>query len=361
MPTARTLHGARLEVAPGVGPGLGSRLTTDWPRHRIAVVIDATVDALHGPALRSGLPRDVVWCPIPSGEATKTRATWAAVTDTLHAAGLGRDTLIVAVGGGVTTDLAGFVAATFARGVPTVLVPTSLLAMVDAAIGGKTGVDTPHGKNLVGALHQPALVLIDPRWLDTLPPADRRHGAAEALKHGIVADAAHLEWLVTHLPTAIDQTPFPPAIADALIARSVEIKATIVEEDPEDRGRRRILNFGHTIGHALERCSDYTIPHGAAVAIGMVAEARLGEHLGVTHSGVADRIAAAVDALGLPTRRPSTLHPDAIVAATHADKKTVGGRVAYALPERLGTMAGAASGFVIPIPDADVIRALTEM
>lgn len=361
MPTARTLHGARLEVAPGLGPALGSRLTSAWPRHRLAVVIDATVDALHGPTLRAGLPPETVWCPIPSGEATKTRATWAAVTDTLHAAGLGRDTVIVAVGGGVTTDLAGFVAATFARGVPTVLVPTSLLAMVDAAIGGKTGVDTPHGKNLVGALHHPELVLIDPRWLDTLPPADRRHGAAEALKHGIVADAAHVEWITTHLSAALDRTPFPSAVADALIARSVEIKAAIVEEDPEDRGRRRVLNFGHTIGHALERLSDYTIPHGAAVAIGMVAEARLGERIGVTRDGVADRIAAACDALGLPTRGPSTLQPDAIVAATRADKKAAGGQVGYALPETIGAMAGAASGFVIPVPDADVLRALTEM
>ena len=361
MPTARTLHGARLEVAPGLGPALGSRLTTAWPRHRVAVVIDATVEALHGPALRAGLPPDTVWCPIPPGEATKTRTTWAAVTDALHAAGLGRDTVIAAVGGGVTTDLAGFVAATFARGVPSVLVPTSLLAMVDAAIGGKTGVDTPHGKNLVGALHHPALVLIDPRWLDTLPPAERRHGAAEALKHGVVADAAHVAWIATQLPAALDRTPFPSAIAEALIARSVEIKAAIVEDDPEDRGRRRIPNFGHTIGHALERLSDYTIPHGAAVAIGMVAEARLGERLGVTRDGVADGIAAACDALGLPTRAPSPLRPEAIVETTHADKKAAGGRVAYALPVALGTMAGADSGFVIPVPDADVIRALTEM
>ncbi|MDQ8144832.1 MAG: 3-dehydroquinate synthase [Gemmatimonadota bacterium] len=361
MPTARTLHGARLEVAPGLGAALGARLATGWPRHRVAVVIDTTVDTLHGAALRAALPSDVTWCPIPPGETTKTRATWAAVTDTLHAAGLGRDTVIVAVGGGVTTDLTGFVAATFARGVPTVLVPTTLLAMVDAAIGGKTGVDTPFGKNLVGALHHPDLVLIDPRWLDTLPRAERRHGAAEALKHGIVADAAHVDWLTATLPGAIDATPIPPAIADALLSRSVEIKAEIVEADPEDRGRRRVLNFGHTIGHALERLSDYTIPHGAAVAIGMVAEARLGERLGVTHGGVADRITAACDALALPTQRPSTISADAIVAATRADKKASGGQVAYALPETLGTMAGATSGFVIPVPDADVLHALTEM
>lgn len=361
MPTARTLHGARLEVAPGLVPALGHRLAEGWPDRRLAVVIDATVDALHGAALRTALPADAVWCPIPPGEATKTRDTWARVTDTLHAAGLGRDTLLVAVGGGVTTDLAGFVAATFGRGIPTVLVPTTLLAMVDAAIGGKTGVDTPHGKNLVGALHHPAAVLIDPCWLDTLPLAERRHGAAEALKHGVVADADHFAWLASTLPDVLATTPFPSAVADELLTRSVVLKAAVVAEDPEDRGRRRILNFGHTIGHALEQLSAYALPHGAAVAVGMVAEARLGERLGVTTIGVADRIAAACAALGLPTALPRGMTPEAILAATRADKKASAGRVAYALPAGLGTMAGAASGWVIPVPDADVLQALTEM
>lgn len=361
MPTARTLHGARLEVAPGLVPALERRLAEGWPDRRLAVVIDATVDALHGAALRASLPADAVWCPIPPGEATKSRDTWARVTDTLHAAGLGRDTLLVAVGGGVTTDLAGFVAATFGRGVPTVLVPTTLLAMVDAAIGGKTGVDTPHGKNLVGAVHHPAAVLIDPVWLDTLPLAERRHGAVEALKHGVVADADHFAWLAARLPDALTSTPLPAALTDALLTRSVELKAAVVAEDPHDHGRRRILNFGHTIGHALEQLSDYTLPHGAAVAIGMVAEARLGERLGVTAAGVAERIAEACAALGLSTARPVAMPPDAILAATRADKKASAGRVAYALPAALGTMAGADSGWLIPAPDADVLQVLTEM
>lgn len=361
MPAARTLHGARLEVAHGAAATLGERLRTTWPDRRVGVIIDATVDAAHGAALRRQLPADAVWLPFPAGEASKTRTTWAALTDALHAAGLGRDTVLVGIGGGVATDLAGFVAATFGRGVPAVLVPTSLLAMIDAAIGGKTGVDTPHGKNLVGVLHHPALVLIDPAFLDTLPPVERRHGAAEALKHGVIADAAYFAWAEESLPTAVTRTPMPAAVTEPLVRRSVELKAAIVAADATDAGPRRALNFGHTIGHALEQVSGYAIPHGAAVAAGMVTEARLGERIGVTAPGTADRIAAACRALELPTAIPAGIAPTRLVEATHADKKAHGGEVRYALPEAIGRMAAADAGFLIPIPDAEVVRALTEM
>jgi 3-dehydroquinate synthase len=201
----------------------------------------------------------------------------------------------VALGGGVTGDLAGFVAATFLRGLPFVQVPTSALAMIDAAVGGKTAVDVPAGKNLVGAIHQPRLVLADTETLCTLPAAGLADGMAEAVKHGVVADASYLGYVEQHSAAILARDP---RVMEHVVARSVEIKAAVVAADPLEAGRRAVLNFGHTVGHAIEAAAGFSVPHGAAVAAGMVAEARLGERVGRTVAGTATRIAAAIARFG---------------------------------------------------------------
>jgi 3-dehydroquinate synthase len=245
-------------------------------------------------------------------------------------------------------DLAGFVAATFMRGVPVVQCPTSLLAMIDASIGGKTGVDTAAGKNLVGAFHPPAAVLADVETIQTLSPAQRRAGLAEAIKHGVLADADYFARLEAQLPALLDAEP--SATLDA-VARSVEIKAEVVRADERENGRRKTLNLGHTLGHALEHVSGYALLHGEAVAIGMVLEARMAERLGVAQPGTAQRISEVLARAGLPVQRPAALPVDAIVDATRLDKKARGGRVEYALPARIGAMAGAESGWSLPVDD----------
>ncbi|HEX6589851.1 MAG TPA: 3-dehydroquinate synthase [Longimicrobiales bacterium] len=323
-----------------------AELTTEFADHAICIVSDEVVAELHGRALAEAvagaLPRSAL-LTFPAGEASKTRETWARLTDAMIDARFGRDTVVVAIGGGVTGDLAGFVAATYMRGVPIVHVPTSLVAMVDAALGGKTAVDVPAGKNLVGAFHMPSTVVIDPRFLRTLPAAYVREGLVEALKHGVIADSAYFYWILAHAHAlAREGGPADPADAARLVERSVQIKTEVVEKDPSEHGRRAILNFGHTVGHALEQANGYTISHGHAVARGMVVEARVGEALGTTAPGTADRIAEAVRALDIPGV-PAT-DARAVLDAAMTDKKNRAGALRMTLVQSIGTVARAPSG-----------------
>jgi 3-dehydroquinate synthase len=351
-------------VGGGALDALGAAARAAAPAHRFALVTDDAVAPLHAgralAALAPHAPAEPLLVTVPPGEAHKTRETWAAVTDRLLDAGCGRDTTVVALGGGVVGDLAGFVAATFLRGVPVVQVPTTLLAMVDASVGGKTGVDTRHGKNLVGAFHPPAAVLLDPALLATLPAPDLAAGAAEALKHGAIADAAYFAEVAALLP-ALARGGAAAAGDErlrSLVQQSVRIKAAVVAEDPRERGRRKTLNFGHTVGHAVESAGGYALRHGEAVAVGMVAEALLAERLGVAEGGTAERLRAACAAGGLPTALPDGLAPDTVLAATRGDKKARAGRVAYALPTRVGAMADAGGHWAIAADDADVLAVL---
>ena len=374
MTTTLALHGAAIEIAPGALATLGARLRALLPDRRVAIIADQQVAQLYGAkalaaVLSSGLTLGATTggtsapglFTFPAGEAQKTRSTWGALTDQLIASGHRRDTVIVALGGGVTGDLAGFVAATFLRGVPVVQVPTSLLAMIDASIGGKAGVDTPAGKNLVGAFHQPSLVVVDPQLLKTLPPQHLRAGLAEAIKHGIIADAAYFGWIASSLRELLHGDEFDDSTALHLVQRSIEIKVDVVARDEREAGVRKILNFGHTIAHAVEHVTGYGVSHGEAVAIGMVAEARLAERLGIAKGGLADTISTVLDAAGLPTRLPEGLDRAEIVTATRADKKSRAGKVEYALPEAVGTMASAEKGFAIAVPEADVLRTLEHL
>jgi 3-dehydroquinate synthase len=306
---------------------------------RWAVISDTTVAPLYAPAARASLEGAGLASSVhtfPAGEKNKTRKSWSILTDELVEQGLGRDGGVVALGGGVVGDLAGFVAATFMRGVPVVQVPTSVVAMVDSAVGGKTGVDTGAGKNLVGSFHPPALVLVDPTTLRTLPPAQRAQGWAEAVKHGAILDEPYLRDLERDVEGLLGADA---AVAGAAVARSIELKAGVVGLDEREADVREVLNFGHTLGHALEAESGYELSHGSAVSIGMVLEARLGESVGVTARGSVERLAAVLSRLGLPTTPPDGLDAARVEACTHRDKKVRGGHPRFVLLERIGSVA----------------------
>lgn len=339
-----------------IGAGLLNQLATQLPLYnaarRWAMISDSTVADAIGERIAHDLRLSLF--RFPSGESNKTVETWAALSSAILAAGFGRDSGILALGGGVTGDLAGFVAATYMRGIPVIQVPTSLLAMIDASIGGKTGLDTPEGKNLIGAFHQPAAVLVDPDLLRSLPDPELRAGLAEAIKHAAIADPAYLLFIQSNVSSIMARDP---AVLQQLVARSVEIKVSYVNEDPFEAGPRAALNFGHTIGHALERVLNYTLHHGHAVAIGMVAEARIGEALGVTEPGTAEAIRAVLDAAGLPAQLPAQVDVAQVIAATSTDKKARAGNVRYTLPARVGELARAADGGWTHSVDSGVVDA----
>lgn len=326
---------------------------------RLAVISDTTVARLHALPLAAaaGVPTDDVFT-FPAGEASKTRDHWGRITDAMLARGFGRDAAVVAVGGGVTGDLAGFVAAAFMRGVPVIQVPTTLLAMIDASVGGKTGVDTPAGKNLVGAFHHPVLVLADPAALATLPRAEIRNGLAEALKHAVVTSPAELAWLLGAAAVVGDPSHASSPEMAELVARNIAIKASVVARDERESGMRKVLNFGHTIGHAVEQVSGFAIPHGESVAIGMRVEAHIACLLHLAAPALEAQITAALGVLGLPVRPAIRLPADAVLAATRTDKKARGSHVEYALAKDIGVMAAADAGYSTPVTDPVVLGAL---
>jgi 3-dehydroquinate synthase len=348
----------RVTVGAGALDHAGEIAKETAPAHRYAIITDSNVGPIHAARLRASFADAQTFLfTIPAGEAHKTRETWASLTDELLYTGFGRDTTILALGGGVVGDVAGFVAATYMRGVPYIQIPTSLLAMIDASVGGKTGVDTAAGKNLVGAFHQPAAVIADISVLETLPREHLRAGFAEAIKHGVIADAAYFEKTAT-LAGSVDSLDISSEAMLDVVARSIEIKANIVQQDEREGGIRKTLNFGHTIGHAIELCSNYEMLHGAAVAAGMVYEGRLAEMLGIGERGTSDRVRDAVASAGLPSARPSLMAIDQIVRASHTDKKARRGQVEYALPLRIGAMNPANGRWSIPVSDDLATQAL---
>jgi 3-dehydroquinate synthase len=328
------------------------------PAHQYAIITDSNVGPLHVDRLCAALGDvQAQVFTIDAGEAQKTRETWGRLTDQMLHAGFGRDSAVIALGGGVVGDLAGFVAATFMRGIPYIQIPTSLLAMIDASVGGKTGVDTIAGKNHVGAFHQPAAVIADISLLETLPRDHLRAGFAEAIKHGAIADAVYFE-STANLAANLDSLGVSSDEMLDVVARSIEIKANVVGQDEREGGIRKTLNFGHTIGHAIELCSDFEILHGAAVATGMIYEARLAELLEIAESGTAARIRDVVAAAQLPVARPRSMSDADVIFATHTDKKARAGRVEYALPLRIGARNPAAGRWSVPVSDDLVSRVL---
>jgi 3-dehydroquinate synthase len=349
-----------IDVKAGSLKDLGDFARRVAPVHRYAVITDTNVGPLYGSIASESLGIDANDClVIPAGENSKSRGSWGWITDQLIERGFGRDSAIVALGGGVIGDLAGFVAATYMRGLPIVHVPTTLLAMIDASIGGKTGVDTQAGKNLVGAFHQPAGVLVDPQLLDTLSLRELRTGFAEALKHGAIANGGYFDSVVSAIPRVLyGRGAAGDSLAD-LIVGSIEIKSGIVARDEHEGGVRKILNFGHTVGHAIEMLSGYSLAHGEAVAIGMTLESRIAERVGIAAGGMEKEIRNALTAAGLPVERPKGMDRDRILEVMQSDKKARAGEVRYALPRAIGEMAGADSGWTVSVAESIVREVLT--
>lgn len=297
-----------------------------------AIVTDSNVGALYaeraaGSLRRAGFAPQVI--TFPAGEEHKTIQTVTQVWGKLLQAGIERNSPVIALGGGVVGDLTGFAAATYLRGVPWINVPTTLLAMIDSSLGGKTGIDLPQGKNLAGAFYPPRLVLADPSLLATLPERELRGGLAEVIKHGVIGDPDLFE-LCSHGVEAALADP------DRLVKQGMAVKLRVIEVDPYEKGIRQALNLGHTIGHGVELASDFSLSHGESIAIGMVAEAQIAEETGLADAGVAETIRAALVNAGLPVEIPAGLETERIAAAMQHDKKKAAGQVRFALPVRIG-------------------------
>ncbi len=345
MTTSVTVSGGAFrpyEVVVGRGllGELGERLAP-LARGRTVVITDETVAALHGKTALASLKAAGVHgrlLTVPPGEGSKSFAELERVIDRMLAFRLDRKDVVVALGGGVVGDLAGLAAALFMRGIDFVQVPTTLLAQVDSSVGGKTAIDTPRGKNLVGAFHQPRLVLADINVLATLPERQLRSGWAEVLKHGLIGDAAFLDWLAGE--GAAGATGDPAALERAVV-RSVEIKSAIVGEDEKEAGRRALLNLGHTFGHAIEAelgFDEARLPHGEAVALGCAMAFRFSAAQGLCPAAGAERVEAVIGAAGLPTRlgQAGSFRGAALLKRMAGDKKAEGGRLTLILARRIG-------------------------
>lgn len=304
---------------------------------RFAILTDDLVYTLHGKQLQTSLKASGLEAHLfsfPPGEQNKTRKTKEFLENSMFEAGLGRDTCIIALGGGVVTDIAGYVAATYCRGIPFVMMPTSLLGMVDASIGGKTGVDVPYGKNLIGSIYQPKKVIIDLSTLKSLPKKELSNGAVEIIKHGIIADLAFFEYLETHSSELLSLAI--PVIEKAVF-HSCQIKKIIVEKDEKEQGERRLLNAGHTIGHALEQLTNFSLTHGEAVAIGLVVESYIALQLGALSKSSFDRIQNILYQYGLPLQLPTRFPPQALYEIMALDKKSKKGQPRFVILDTIGS------------------------
>ncbi|RMH88628.1 3-dehydroquinate synthase [Lysobacter pythonis] len=328
----------RIDIGPGL-LGNGALLGERWRGRHALIVSDGHVAPLYAEAVAATLhaarpEARLATHVIDAGEAHKTLDTFGGAIDALAALGATRDACVFALGGGVVGDLAGFAAACWMRGIDCVQLPTSLLAMVDSSVGGKTAVDIPAGKNLVGAFHPPRAVVIDTDVLRTLPPRELHAGLAEVVKYGAIFDAGFLAWLETNADAllALDAE----ALAEA-IAASCRYKAAVVARDPYEQGERALLNFGHTFGHAIEAEQGFgELVHGEAVAIGMVLAARLSARLGMADETDAARLRALLEKFGLPVAIPPGLHADALLARMRLDKKANASGLRFVLLEGMG-------------------------
>jgi 3-dehydroquinate synthase len=347
----------RVRAGAGALDVLVEEVAADPPGRPLVVVSDDHVMPLHASALAGrlrGRGLAVSTLRIPAGEPAKTRETKAALEDGLADLGAGRDAALVAVGGGVTGDLAGFAAATWHRGVAVVQVPTTLLAMVDAALGGKTAVNLPSGKNLVGSLHQPVALYADPAVLSTLPDADYRDGFAEIVKSAAIADAQLFAWLEASADALARRDG---AALEHVVPTCLRIKSGVVLRDERETGRRAMLNFGHTVGHAIEAASGFRVSHGTAVAAGLCLEAELAaEATGFPREDV-ERLRRLIEGLGLSPRLPPGIDAGEVVVRTRGDKKAREGRTRYALPVRIGAMP-AGDDVTVHVDEARLRRAL---
>lgn len=330
-----------MRIRPGSLADLGAEMQQAGLKGPVLLVSDEQVAALYGQQAHMSLQKagyTASICTLPSGEPHKHIHTVARIWESCAEAGLERSSTIVALGGGVVGDQAGFAAATFLRGVAWVNVPTTLLAMVDSSLGGKTGANLPQGKNLIGAFHAPRLILADPALLHSLPQEELRSGLGETVKHGIIADPQLFDLCAAGMAAVQNNTT-------RLVRQAAAVKVRVILEDPYEHGQRQALNLGHTIGHGVELACGLQISHGEAVAIGMIVEARLAEQQGLAKPGLADQLRQVLARLGLQTKLPAGISLAAVVQAMKMDKKRVGGVVRFALPVQVGEVR---VGVVIP-------------
>jgi 3-dehydroquinate synthase len=332
----KTIHSYEIHIGDEILDRMGMILARNGWAKRYVLVTDTRIDVLHGHKVQSALEKcdlRVDRITVEPGEASKEIGTVLTITEKLTALGADRQTALIALGGGVIGDLTGFAASIYMRGIPVIQVPTTLLAQTDSSIGGKTGVDTAAGKNLLGTFHQPKGVFIDVAFLRTLPDELFRSGLAEVIKYGVIESPELLDDLETAaLAGALRESSF----LERIVTAACRIKKGIVELDERDLGLRRILNFGHTVGHAAEAASGYALSHGESVAIGMVAAATLSERLHYLPADDLRRIASVIRAAGLPDRLPRNLDSDEILSRIARDKKKDGEIVHFVLLKKLG-------------------------
>ncbi len=338
----------------GLLPEVPENLKTLDLGHRYAVVADSNVADILGEDLvrllhETGLEADLF--TFPEGEASKNMETVIALARQMLQAGYDRKCAVVALGGGVTGDLAGFLASIYLRGIPYVQIPTSLLAQVDSSVGGKTGVDLPEGKNLLGTFYQPRRVYIDYGVLSTLPLEHLRNGLAEVVKYGCIWSASLFGFLEEQAEKLL---VYDAEALEHIIYESCRIKAEVVSQDERESGLRRVLNFGHTIGHAVEAAASYSILHGFCVAIGMVAAARLSEALGLAREGIAMRLEGLLNRLGLPTSLPRDITVDQVLGFLKTDKKVWRGKLTFVLLKEIGEFV------FYEDPPLDTVRSILE-
>jgi 3-dehydroquinate synthase len=315
---------------------IGLLIATHMPALHYIVVTDVNVSAIYGMKLlgrlrEMALPVDMI--EFPAGEDAKSIGTTVAIAERLIKIGADRKSALLALGGGVVGDVTGFIASTFMRSIPYIQIPTTLVAQVDSSIGGKTAIDLPEGKNLLGTFYQPKGVFIDVKFLDTLPEEEMSSGLAEAIKYGVIDSVEVFDFLERNIEAIKERDR---DLLEEMIGNACRIKKGIVEIDEKEMGMRRVLNFGHTIGHAIEAESNFTISHGAAVSIGMVAAVRISEIMHGFPKRDGERIERLLESAGLSCRIPQTITTDGIMARLRADKKKEGDRINFVLLKKMG-------------------------
>lgn len=335
----------------------------DWvPRplgHKVVIVSNPQIWKHYGDRVSASLHAhgfEVGQCILPAGERFKTPRTLQKIYDVALAERLERSSTLIALGGGVIGDMTGFAAATWLRGINVVQVPTSLLAMIDAAIGGKTGVNHPKGKNLIGAFHQPRLVLIDPTTLETLPNREFRAAMAEVIKYGVIWDKTLFEKLEAS-PRLDQRRSVSSELLSEILQRSSQAKATVVTQDETEAGLRAILNYGHTIGHTIESLTHYRFfNHGEAVGLGMIAAAAIATELNLWTADCRDRQNALIQKCGLPCTLPTDFQAEAVLDLLKSDKKVKDGQVRFVLPTKIGEVT-----ITDQVPNAVILKAVDAM
>ncbi len=346
----------RLIIGSQLFENLAMRLKNEPLAARYAIISDTTVAPLWAGKLQKALGKYGLTAEVftfPAGEAHKTRETKQQLEDQLLQSGYGRDTAILALGGGVVGDVAGYVAATYMRGVPVVQIPTTTLSMADSSIGGKTGVDTPYGKNLIGAFHHPVEVYMDMQTLTTLDERNYIAGLAELLKHGFIQDLSILDYVEEHRSAIANRDP---QVLEELFRKNCAVKNYVVSMDEQEKGLRQILNYGHTMGHAVEVLSGFDLIHGECVSIGIVFAAELARMKGLCSSEWADRQRNILEGVGLPVDFPAALEAEELIRLMKMDKKVRQGKTLFVLPTEPGKVE-----FGVEVTEEEIREALRKI